>query len=67
MEYELNIFRISDMFLMLQKVKMGTESQKIKAFEKVCREIKPVFRYFFVEKFPLPTMWFERKLAYTHR
>lgn len=54
-------------FPMFQKAQPTTDSQKIKALEKVCRQLKPVFRYFFVEKFPLPTMWFERKLAYTHR
>ena len=26
---------------------------------------KPVFRHFFFEKFPSPSQWFERRLAYT--
>ncbi|XP_065364298.1 serine/threonine-protein kinase ATM isoform X2 [Calliphora vicina] len=30
----------------------------------ICKSIKPVFHYFFFEKFSRPGVWFERRLAY---
>ncbi|XP_016998813.2 serine/threonine-protein kinase ATM isoform X1 [Drosophila takahashii] len=35
-------------------------------YKKICENIKPVFHYFLLEKFPIPGVWFERRLAYTN-
>lgn len=32
---------------------------------KVCDNFQPVFRYFCMEKFRDPAVWFEKRLAYT--
>ena len=34
-------------------------------FDKVCKEYSPVFRYFFMETFLDPVMWYAAKLKYT--
>ncbi len=34
-------------------------------FEDICLHFQPVLAHFFLEKFPEPGMWFERRLAYT--
>lgn len=31
----------------------------------VCENFQPVFRYFCMEKFLDPAVWFEKRLAYT--
>lgn len=33
-------------------------------YDKICENVKPVFHYFLLEKFPIPGVWFERRLAY---
>ncbi|XP_033740359.1 serine-protein kinase ATM-like [Pecten maximus] len=38
---------------------------KYKTFLEVCSKFRPVFRHFFMEKFPEPAHWYERRLAYT--
>uniref|UniRef100_A0A1B6BXN6 Serine/threonine-protein kinase ATM n=4 Tax=Clastoptera arizonana TaxID=38151 RepID=A0A1B6BXN6_9HEMI len=35
-------------------------------YDEICKHFKPVFRYFFLEKFHSSGIWFERHLAYTH-
>lgn len=35
-------------------------------YQEICEHIKPVFHYFLLEKFPIPGVWFERRLAYTN-
>ncbi|XP_039495619.1 serine/threonine-protein kinase ATM [Drosophila santomea] len=35
-------------------------------YKRICENIKPVFHYFLLEKFPIPGVWFERRLAYTN-
>jgi hypothetical protein len=34
-------------------------------FQEVMSRFHPVFRHFFLEKFPDPSLWFEKRLAYT--
>ncbi|XP_033125672.1 serine-protein kinase ATM-like [Anneissia japonica] len=41
------------------------KAQKYATFQQVLNNFKPVFRYFFMEKFVDPNCWFERRLAYT--
>ncbi|XP_065219100.1 serine-protein kinase ATM [Planococcus citri] len=50
----------------LQNNGRKSDHDKLILYNQICDSLKPVFRYFFLEKFPSPTKWFERKLAYTH-
>ena len=34
-------------------------------FDKVCTKFKPVMHHFFLENFPTPQLWYEKRLAYT--
>ncbi|XP_051881913.1 serine-protein kinase ATM isoform X4 [Pristis pectinata] len=38
---------------------------KYQAFMDVCKNFRPVFRYFCMEKFLDPAVWFEKRLGYT--
>ncbi|KAK8940154.1 Serine/threonine-protein kinase ATM [Platanthera guangdongensis] len=44
---------------------MTNENDKRKAFLNVCKNFRPVMRYFFLERFLQPADWFEGRLAYT--
>uniref|UniRef100_A0AAV2J7Z9 non-specific serine/threonine protein kinase n=1 Tax=Knipowitschia caucasica TaxID=637954 RepID=A0AAV2J7Z9_KNICA len=48
---------------------MDTQKQafdeKLQMFLEVCRNFRPVFRYFCMEKFLDPAVWMEKRLAYT--
>lgn len=51
----------------LAGVPKGTDVKKqIEVFTQICNDMKPVFHYFFLEKFPSPGEWFEKRLAYAH-
>ena len=39
--------------------------QRIKIYRNVCDQFHPVLRYFFMERFQNPDVWFEKRLAYT--
>jgi len=39
--------------------------EKYNIFMNVCENFQPVFRYFCMEKFLDPAVWFEKRLAYT--
>ncbi|KAL2270361.1 hypothetical protein VTJ83DRAFT_2545 [Remersonia thermophila] len=42
-----------------------TVEQRIAVFRKVTERFRPVMRYFFMEYFPDPDEWFQRRTAYT--
>ncbi|CAM5075810.1 unnamed protein product [Natator depressus] len=52
-----------------QKTMMDAQKQhseeKYNIFMDVCQNFQPVFRYFCMEKFLDPAVWFEKRLAYT--
>ncbi|XP_074841015.1 serine-protein kinase ATM isoform X2 [Carettochelys insculpta] len=52
-----------------QKTMMDAQKQhfeeKYNIFMDICQNFKPVFRYFCMEKFLDPAVWFEKRLAYT--
>ncbi|XP_075347105.1 serine-protein kinase ATM [Mycteria americana] len=52
-----------------QKIMMDAQKkhseEKYNIFMKVCQNFQPVFRYFCMEKFLDPAVWFEKRLAYT--
>ncbi|KAM4566592.1 serine-protein kinase ATM isoform 3-T3 [Odontesthes bonariensis] len=39
--------------------------EKLEAYNVVCKNIRPVFRYFCMERFLDPAVWMEKRLAYT--
>ncbi|XP_064027162.1 serine-protein kinase ATM isoform X2 [Pogoniulus pusillus] len=52
-----------------QKIMMDAQKKhsdvKYNIFMEVCKNFQPVFRYFCMEKFLDPALWFEKRLAYT--
>ncbi|NWS93822.1 ATM kinase, partial [Mionectes macconnelli] len=52
-----------------QKIMMDAQKkqpeEKYRIFMQVCENFQPVFRYFCMEKFRDPAVWFEKRLAYT--
>lgn len=51
--------------LYLQETARKPLKDKLKNFLEVCSKFQPVMRYFFMENFSQPSVWFERRLAYT--
>ncbi|XP_072317352.1 LOW QUALITY PROTEIN: serine-protein kinase ATM [Eucyclogobius newberryi] len=49
---------------MMDTQKMAFD-EKLQAYLEVCRNFRPVFRYFCMEKFLDPAVWMEKRLAYT--
>lgn len=43
---------------------MGFDA-KLEVYSEVCRNFRPVFRYFCMERFLDPAVWMEKRLAYT--
>ncbi|XP_017035887.1 serine/threonine-protein kinase ATM [Drosophila kikkawai] len=42
------------------------KEKRYEIYKLICGHMKPVFHYFLLEKFPIPGVWFERRLAYTN-
>ncbi|XP_036340144.1 serine/threonine-protein kinase ATM isoform X1 [Rhagoletis pomonella] len=51
--------------LSMQHLKSDLQ-KRLLVYEQICAQIKPVFHYFLLEKFGVPGVWFERRLAYTN-
>lgn len=49
----------------LAAVGKSSTEVKLKVFMDCCTHMHPVMHHFFVEKYPSPETWFERRLAYT--
>ncbi|XP_037361576.1 serine-protein kinase ATM [Talpa occidentalis] len=49
----------------MMDVQKRSFEEKHEIFMNICQNFKPVFRYFFMEKFLDPAVWFEKRLAYT--
>jgi len=43
----------------------ATEANRHEVYAEICKMFQPVFHHFFVESFPDPRDWFERRLTYT--
>lgn len=53
-------------FLMcLKAAQKKSSEEKYIIFMELCENFQPVFRYFCMEKFLDPAVWFEKRLAYT--
>ncbi|XP_023669570.2 serine-protein kinase ATM [Paramormyrops kingsleyae] len=50
--------------VMMESQRKGFD-EKVQAFNEVCQNFRPVFRYFCVERFLDPAVWLEKRLAYT--
>ncbi|XP_050425429.1 serine-protein kinase ATM isoform X2 [Adelges cooleyi] len=50
----------------IQSSRKDSNFAREKKYLAVCKNFKPVFRYFFFEKFMYPSIWFERRQAYIH-
>ncbi|XP_026850238.1 serine/threonine-protein kinase ATM [Drosophila persimilis] len=44
----------------------SSKEKRFEVFQEICAHVTPVFHYFLLEKFPIPGVWFERRLAYTN-
>lgn len=44
---------------------MNSRFTKLELYQQICEKFSPVFRYFFLENFPEPVKWYERRLAYS--
>lgn len=53
------------MFDLLKDVQKKSFEEKYATFMDICQNFQPVFRYFCMEKFLDPAVWFEKRLAYT--
>lgn len=52
----------------LQEAAAGRSKSKsvyASVYAEIAVNFKPVFHHFFMESFPTPPQWFERRLAYT--
>ncbi|XP_068564532.1 serine-protein kinase ATM [Cebidichthys violaceus] len=49
---------------MTEALKLGFD-EKLQAYSEVCKNFRPVFRYFCMERFLDPAVWMEKRLAYT--
>jgi ataxia telangiectasia mutated family protein len=47
-----------------KKLREASEDKKYEVFNEICRNFQPVFRYFFLEYFQIPSQCLERRLAY---
>jgi ataxia telangiectasia mutated family protein len=48
-----------------KKLAAASEREKLDVYKQITENFKPVFHHFFLERFPNPAHWFERRLAYT--
>ncbi|MBZ3884274.1 Serine-protein kinase ATM [Sciurus carolinensis] len=49
----------------MMEVQKRSFEEKYEIFMDICQNFQPVFRYFCMEKFLDPAVWFEKRLAYT--
>uniref|UniRef100_A0A665TGJ9 non-specific serine/threonine protein kinase n=1 Tax=Echeneis naucrates TaxID=173247 RepID=A0A665TGJ9_ECHNA len=50
----------------MQEAHQLGNDEKLQAYTEVCKNFRPVFRYFCMERFLDPAVWMEKRLAYTH-
>ena len=49
--------------LSLQETQRLAFDEKLQAYSEVCKNFRPVFRYFCMERFLDPAVWMEKRLA----
>ncbi|XP_011310406.1 serine-protein kinase ATM [Fopius arisanus] len=50
---------------LVDSVSKRSNEERLKIYLQICENFRPAFQYFFLEKFPSPETWFERRMAYT--
>ncbi|XP_004626277.1 serine-protein kinase ATM [Octodon degus] len=58
-------FSASQCLKKMMDIQRKSFEEKYETFMDVCQNFQPVFRYFCMEKFLDPAVWFEKRLAYT--
>jgi len=48
-----------------KKLAAASEREKYEVYKQITENFKPVFHHFFLERYPDPAQWFEKRLAYT--
>lgn len=62
---EHNTEKIILCLIYLKDIQKKSYEEKCETFMDICQNFQPVFRYFCMEKFLDPAVWFEKRLAYT--
>ncbi|KAG8040922.1 hypothetical protein G9C98_001910 [Cotesia typhae] len=63
-KYHPNDWKIVHCRTEIKNVATSRNNVKLQTYLKCCKHLQPAFQYFFMEKFPSPETWFERRLAY---
>ncbi|CAD6215508.1 GSCOCG00000317001-RA-CDS [Cotesia congregata] len=63
-KYHPNDWKIVHCKTEIKNVATSRNNVKLQTYLKCCKHLQPAFQYFFMEKFPSPETWFERRLAY---
>lgn len=63
--YRPNDFSANQCQKKMMEVQKKSFEEKYDTFMTICQNFEPVFRYFCMEKFLDPAVWFEKRLAYT--
>ena len=50
---------------LMDRASRATEEQRISTFQEVLKNFRPVLHHFFIENFPDPSLWYEKRLSYT--
>ncbi|XP_049947955.1 serine-protein kinase ATM-like [Schistocerca serialis cubense] len=50
----------------MKDVASESNEKKLEVYKEICKSFRPVLHKFFLEYFPAPSIWFERRLAYIH-
>lgn len=50
---------------MANLMNIKSADERFRRFTEICNRFPPVFRHFFLERYTLPSLWFEKRLTYT--
>ena len=50
---------------MMDEAKSDARDMRLQKFKDICKKFRPVFRFFFLENYPVATEWMSRRLSYT--
>ncbi|XP_075254052.1 uncharacterized protein LOC142345693 [Convolutriloba macropyga] len=62
---DMKLSECHDKLIECRKNPKRTDSDFMRIFTEICNAYQPVFHLFFVETFPNPSVWFEKRLNYT--
>eukprot|EP00898_Chlorokybus_atmophyticus_P004026 jgi/Chlat1/4624/Chrsp3S05582 len=64
-KYRPNDYTYQDCRDTMASVAKAKPGKQRSVFDNICKSFHPVFHHFFLETFPHPATWFQRRLAYT--